>query len=198
MDLIISILLSTRLLSFLTGLPAGGSDVRFIAPRVIITPHEIALSCSLHNAYTPQLRELAQTGTPILLYLFSELYEHESGETVRRTIFESSLSYDIAGKRYLVVRSGAPDTLSFAGLDSAASVSCWFPYVPVAPLSMVRGEGTYHISVQAILGKTQVEALRKRDIDLMYYWDFKRPSMRTGKFTGRQFLSSGEAARQEK
>ena len=88
--------------------------------------------------------------------------------------------------------------LYFFGVKCSSWVNVSFRHVPVAPLGLIHEHKSYHISTHAVLGKAKVEALQKRDIDLMYYWEFKRPSMRTEKFTGRQFLQSGKAAAEEK
>jgi hypothetical protein len=189
MDLIISILLSTRLLTFLGGLGGGHSEVRFSPPQIAVAPTAITMNCSLIHAFSPELKELANTGTPVLLYLFVELYENNQKQPVAAVAVESSLLYDLVARQYRVFFSPGGDTLIFGSLDSAIAASCSFKNVLLISLDRIREIAAYHIVSFAILGKTRVEALRNREIDLMYYWDFRRPSMKTDEFSGKQLLA---------
>lgn len=45
---------------------------------------EVRLSCSLINAYPEELKRLAGTGTPVVMYLFVELKESEKSQAVKK------------------------------------------------------------------------------------------------------------------
>jgi hypothetical protein len=187
MELLISILLSTRLLTFFTGsIPVN--QAYFSEPRIYLTSTEVRMTCVLNNAWPEELKKLIETGTPIVQYLFVELKDKKTGATVKKTFQESTLTYDLIGKYYCVRKNNDPDTICFAALDTAAMRSNMFSGLKIFSLENIQEDRNYFITIYAVLGKTRVEALNNKTIDLMYYWDYKRPSIRTEVFTGKQIL----------
>jgi hypothetical protein len=96
--------------------------------------------------------------------------------------------YDVIERCYRVSRYPARDTVVFDNLDSAVAASAAMVGVPLFSLEKINPGEYYTIVTYAVLGKTLVEALHDKQIDLMYYWDYKRPSFRTEKIKGAQLL----------
>lgn len=189
MEIIISLLMGTRLLTLLGGgLGHQAAEVAFLPPRIILTQEEIRLSCSLVNAYPEELKKLVKTATPVLIYLFFELREENRRQPVKKITVESTLVYDMIAKTYCVTQSTRPDTVCCASLDTAIAASCNFSDIPVAVKKEITHEGSYSINAFAVLGKTRVEALNNKEIDCMYFWDFKRPHFATEKIKGERFF----------
>jgi hypothetical protein len=46
-------------------------------------------------------------------------------------------------------------------------------------------------TAQAILGKVRVEALDNKEIDCMYYWNYKRPGLTIKPISGKQLVVKG-------
>jgi hypothetical protein len=191
MDILIGILLGTRLFTFLTGgLSPGDVQAYLSPPQIIISQSGISVQCQVVNAYPKQLKELAKTSTPVYLYLYIELREGKDNKTVSQHTEESVLVYDIINRRYCVKQSSVPDTVRIANIDSALAEASMFYEVPVITPDRISAGQEYWLNVYAILGKTRIEALDNKEIDLMYYWDYKRPSIKTEAFAGKQLLSA--------
>jgi hypothetical protein len=197
MDFILSILLGTRLLSGLTGGLGGAPPAHFGPPQIILTSQDVRVSAELQNGYTPDLKRFAQTSTPILLYFFIELHRPKVDEPDARVVLENSLVYDMIRKEYCVKLGESRDTVRFGALDSAARAVCTFRDVPVCLLDALDPAASYYVLAYAVLGKTTVEALHNKPIDLMYYWDYKRPSFRTEPYRGEQLLVNRKPHSQE-
>lgn len=193
MEILISIIMGTRLLTlFGGGLGHDAASVSFLPPRILIAHEEVRLSCSLINAYPEELKNLAKTATPVVIYLFVELKESEKSQPVKKVTIESRLQYDLIAKVYSVIRSTGPDTVRSASLDSAIRYSCTFENIPIVRRDEIASNTDYSLSSYAVLGKTKIEALHDKEVDLMYYWDFKRPNFKTESIHGEEFFNVGK------
>ncbi|MFH0919367.1 MAG: DUF4390 domain-containing protein [Fibrobacterota bacterium] len=186
MNFILGLLVAARSLSFVTSLIGApiGTGVSFTQPQLYLTEQRIEMSVSVSNAFPADLRKLAESGTEIPFYIYAEVMETGKETPVRKTVLENRFTFDLVRKHYRVTKNTRADTLVFSTLDSAlvaaASAERFFLISPDA----LRGQSSYFISLYAILGTTRVEALQNSTLDLMYYWDFKRPSARTQSYTG--------------
>lgn len=189
MNFIFSFLVTTRILTIFTGsgvtdsLTPGIND-----PSIILTGDQVQISCAVRNPYPPELRKLAETGTPVVLYLFTELRQRKGKALIYKTTQERILWYDLIKNEYCVKKGTQPDTLRFSSGDSAISAASSFTAVNAFPRRVIRPGSRYYIQIYSILGKTKVEALANRDIDLMYYWDYKRPFIKTEMMPASLFL----------
>jgi hypothetical protein len=189
MNFLISILVAARSLTFVTSfLGDPGTNTRFLDPVLVIKGQEVMLSCFLENAYSEDLRKIASTGTAVPLYIYVNLKEENGDRVLRQKVIETQLRYDLIGKRYLVTQSVSDDTLFFAGLDSAAVASCRIKDCPVFRAEGLSRDESYIVEMYAVLGKVTVAALSGNEVDLMYYWDFKRPLLRTEPLPGTQLI----------
>lgn len=193
MNFIIGLLAAARSLTFLTNLiGAPAAPAHFTQPELRVAAREVRMSLALENAYPGELRKLAGTGTAITLYVYVELLENKKKEPVNITVVESRLWYDLINKEYRVTRNFAPDTLVFTAPDSALAAAARFENFAVFGLNKIQKREKYSLNIYAVLGKTRVEALEGHSIDLMYYWDFKRPSARTEPYAGNLFFAKQE------
>jgi hypothetical protein len=189
MEIIISLLMGTRLLTLLGGgVGHDAAAVAFLPPQLIIAHDEIRLNCRIVNAFPEELKKLIATATPVVMYLFIEV--DENGESVKKVTVESKLVYDMIAKSFAVTQSSDKDTIRTASLDSAIDASNNFKRISLIPRTQIKRDARYSVAAFAVLGKTVVEALDNREIDCMYFWDFKRPSFKTEKIKGAQFLDS--------
>lgn len=189
MEILISLIMGTRLLTlFGGGLGHEAARVSFLPPHILIVHEEVRLTCSLTDAYPEELKKLVKTATPVIIYLFVELKEDDKRSPVKKMTIESRLQYDLISKLYYVTQSTSPDTIRSASLDSAMHFSCAFNNIPVARKDEITGTAGYSITSYAVLGKTKIEALNDKEVDLMYYWDFKRPNFKTEKISGSEFF----------
>jgi hypothetical protein len=157
--------------------------------QVAVTLKDVKVSCSVVNAYPQEMKRLALSGTPVLLYVFTEARQVEKDSLVATVAAENRIEYDLVDKRCRLVRSASGDTLIFSSLDSALTASTAFGRVAVLSKMQIRADRSYYFIMWAVLGKTRVEALGNREIDLMYFWNYKRPTLRTDPFKGEQFLA---------
>jgi len=156
----------------------------------MVTDRDVRLSGEVRNAFTRDLRKLAATGAEIPLYLYVEVRQPRVDKPLRTAVAGNSLTYDLIDKKYRVVGSAGSDTLWFGTLDSAVTRACAFGDIEVIPLTEVRADGQYYFSVYGVLGKARVEALQGNTIDLMQYWDYKRPGVRTEAYAGLVLLQA--------
>jgi hypothetical protein len=191
MDLIIGLIVAVKSLVFMGGFISPDKlPVRIAAMQVNITQQDVRVSCAVSNAFTKDLRKLTRSGTPILLYVFSQVKQAGHDSLVAGMVIENMLVYDLAKKKYLLKQGLAKDTLSFANQDSAIAAASSFPMMPVMPKAGIVPDKAYYFILWAVLGKARVEALGNKDIDLMYFWDYKRPSLKTDPFLGTQLLAT--------
>ena len=189
MNFLISILVAARGLTFFTSfLGDPGTAARFLDPVLVIKGQEVMLSCLLENAYAGELGKIASTGTAVPLYIYVDLKEEGGGPALRQKVIETQLRYDLIGKRYRVTQSVSKDTLFFTTLDSAAKASCSVTECPVFRVAGLSRDQSYFVELYAVLGKVTVAALKGNEVDLMYYWDFKRPLLRTEPLPGTQLI----------
>ena len=189
MNFIVGIIMAVRSLTFMASfVSVDSSAVSFIEPQIILSEQEAKIKIGLKNALTGELLKLASSGTTIPLYIYVDLMKENAKEPAFRTIVEIELNYDFAAKRYNVRRNLSQDTLYVSTLDSAVQAVSFLPAFPIFPTAILDRNEFYHLNIYSILGKTTVEALGNNNLDLMYYWDFKRPSIKTEKYKGESFI----------
>jgi hypothetical protein len=118
--------------------------------------------------------------------------EGEKKHLVKKVTVENRMVYDMIAGRFSVTRSAASDTLIFSEIDSALNAAARFPDIPVIIKKEIRQESSYIFTAQAIVGKARVEALDNKEIDCMYYWNYKRPTLRTSEIKGEELLKGGK------
>jgi hypothetical protein len=190
MDFIISLLMGTRLLALFGGGLGSEAAPVFLEPKLIIAAQEIHLTCILANAFPPELKNLARTATPVVIYLVITVSEGDSRRTIKKVTEVSRMEYDMISRRYCITRSSTQDTLWLGTIDSAIAASVTFTGVPVLPRREIKKELSYVFTAQAILGKTRVEALDNKEIDCMYYWNYKRPTFTTSALRGERLSAT--------
>ena len=191
MDLIIGLIVAVKSLVFMGGyISPDKIPARISGMQVHVTQQDIRVSCVVAHAFARDLRKLAQSGTPILLYVFTQVKQADNDSLVTATVVENRLVYDLARKRYFMKQNSAQDTLSFDELDSALAAASTFAMIPVMTKDRTGPDKSYYFIMWAVLGKTRIEALGNKDIDLMYFWDYKRPTLRTEPFAGTQLLAT--------
>jgi hypothetical protein len=188
MNFIISFLMGTRLLTLLGGGVGHDPAVAFQQPQILITRSEIRLNCRLVNGYPEELKKLIATATPVFVYLFLEF--NENGDPVVKVTIESTISYDLIGKSYSITKSSSPDTVRRSTIDSATAIAGAFVNVPLYEKGRLKAGALYSVNGYAVLGKTKVEALDNKEIDCMYFWNFRRPSFKTEKIPGEQLINA--------
>jgi hypothetical protein len=190
MEFIVGLLVAVKSLVFMGGYIAPDkAHVTITGVQVVVTSQEVRAGCDVVNAYPLELRKLAQSGTPILLYVFTEARQVRKDSLVGSCAAENGIEYDLLAKQYRVRRSVQADTLLFSNLDSALAASARFNGMNVIPKEKIDPQKSYYFIMWAVLGKTKVEALGNKEIDLMYFWNYSRPSLRTDPFLGEQFLA---------
>lgn len=184
MDIIISLLMGTRLLTLFGGGLGSEPAPVFLEPKIIIAAEEVRLTCLLANAFPPELKNLAQTATPVVIYLVVSVSESDTRRMVKKITAENRMVYDMITRRYCVFKSVTRDTVWLGTIDSAVTASVTFAEIPILSRRDIRKESSYVFAAQAILGKTRVEALDNKAIDCMYYWNYKRPTFSTSAIRG--------------
>jgi hypothetical protein len=194
MNFILALLAAAKSIGMAAGIvTAGKSDVIIVQPRIIIAPREIRLSCVLSNAWPADLKKLARTGTDIILYLIIETRRNPGNTVVGRVTVERRLQYDAVARSYIVISNPPADTADFGALDSALIASVTFDNVPAMPKASLDAGAEYSFVIYGVLGTTKVEALDNSGIDLMYFWNYRRPMAETERFRG-SVLKEGKAA----
>jgi hypothetical protein len=189
MSFLIGLIMTAKGVLFFSGSLGGSQSLAELsAPRIILSGNEIKVNCAVTNALPQDLKRLAESGTQILIYLTLDLRDATDRTSVNRAIVENSLRYDLINKRYIVVSSVDNDTLEYTAPDSALASFTRFLKVPVAATKKISADHTYYIEMFSMLGKVRVEAVGNKEIDLMYFWNFKRPSVRTEKMEGVNLL----------
>ena len=193
MNFIIGLLAAARGLTFLTNLiGAPATPVHFTQPELRVAAREVRMSLALENAYPDELKKLAGTGTVVPLYVYVELLEGKKKAPVNTAVIESRVWYDLINREYRVTKNFTPDTMVFQAPDSALAAAARFENFAVFNLDKIQKREKYSLNIYAVLGKARVEALEGHHMDLMYYWDFKRPSARTEPYAGNMFFMKQE------
>jgi hypothetical protein len=190
MELIVGLLVAVKSLVFMGGYIAPDKvQVKITAMQVVVTRQDVMVGCQVANAFPAQIKKLAQSGTPILLYVFAEARQVKKDSLVGSVVAEKRLEYDLVARQYRVTGGGGKDTLTFASPDSALAACAGFARLAVLPKDKIKPDKSYYFIMWAVLGRVKVEALANKEIDLMYFWNYKRPTLRTGPFKGGQFLA---------
>lgn len=184
MQFIVSLLAASRIFAFLGGSFVGGPEVLIGPPEIVVTAAGVHTSWEIQNVYSPELRKLAETGTFVRLYLLVGLENGQGGQPVSRKTLESGLFYDLVQNQFFVIKSTLADTLRFATLDSAIVAASRLGPVMMLAGAHVDPSVGYVFTAQAVLGKTSIDALGGRSIDLMHYWNYRRPGIRTEPIPG--------------
>jgi hypothetical protein len=186
MNIILAILAAAKSIGMAAGILAmGKSSAAISPPSLLMTGTAVSVTCRIDNAYPAELKKLAGTGTAIIMYLFVETRQSRDNRIVSTVSAENSLLYDAVSGNYLIVRKPVLDTLRFHSLDSAVTASAMFTRIPVATKDKFAGDRSYSFILYGVLGKTSVEALNGGAVDLMYFWNYRRPMARTEPFDGR-------------
>ncbi len=187
MSFILGLLVAAKGIALAVGIVfSGSSPVTVSSPRLTLTDDKILLSCRLSNAFNDELSKLAASGTEIPLYLMVETRGDDG--VVERATVQRTLVFDILQGRFLLLAHPPPDTARFSSRDSALAAFTRFNNVPALSLEKIQPRGRYSFVIYAILGKTRVEALEGGSLDLMYYWRYRRPLIKTEPFRGSELL----------
>ncbi len=190
MDFIAGLIIAVKSLVFMGGyISPDAQPVRISGMTVHVVNRAVSVSCSVSNAFTPELKKLAASGTPILLYMFADLKQQGSDSVIAATAVESRCDYDLATRMFRIIHSVQNDTVYFVNVDSALADAARFKKIPVSPAQNLSRDKAYYFVLYSVLGKTRVEALQNNTIDLMYFWNYKRPSLKTESFAGSQFMT---------
>jgi hypothetical protein len=155
---------------------------------ILVGTETIRIHCQVSRAFPDELRELIRSGTPVPLYLSASLHPDQGSEPQRSVLLRRTIAYDITTERCILINEPARDTSRFDQLDSALSVAARFDSVIVAGTNELLPEARYSIRASAFLGKTSIEALQNKAIDLMYFWNFNRPGAQTQSYSARTLL----------
>lgn len=189
MGFLIGLILAAKGLVFFSGNLSGEqSRAAITPPKIILGADLVRVSCSLQDAFSNDLKKLAESGTEILLYINLDLKDAGTRKNIRSVMAENSLVYNLVSKQFCVSQNRGADTLKYAALDSALSALGRFKEIPLISTSQIRPERSYYVEMFSVLGKVKVPALQNKEIDLMYFWSFKRPTARTEMIPGNQFL----------
>src|SRR3989339_242736 len=162
MNFILGLLVAARSLSFVTSL-LGAVDtmnVSFAQPQIYLTEQRIEMTVTVHNAFSADLKKLAESGTDIPFYIYADVIETGKESPVQKNILESRLMFDLVHKNFRVKKSTQSDTLVFSTLDSAIVAATSFSRFALIAPDLLRDESSYSVSLTAVLGSTRVEALR--------------------------------------
>ena len=189
MSFLIALLAAAKGLTLITGLLAGNQSAVSVTPeKIIVAGQQVFVTVRVDNAFPPELRKLAATGTAITLYVFIELHEERERKPAASAIAESRLVFDIIENTYTVTGTPRPGERLHSSPDSAIADACLFENIPVAPVSAIRADRSYRFTLNGILGKTRVEALDNNEINLIFFWNYRRPSARTEPVAGNDLL----------
>lgn len=190
MSAIIGILMAVRSLTIMAGFASSDSSkVTFNQPQISVSESAIQINASLNNAVTDDMRKMAIAGTAIPLFIVITL-DSDGKEPVAESKSMNLLLYDPLKSEFTIQRQSAPGK-SFKSIDEALYDFVRFSNVYICSLSVIRKEKSYILNLQALLGKAKVDALGGNSFDFMYYWDYKRPSIRTEPVSGQLFLYGG-------
>jgi hypothetical protein len=196
MNYLIALLTAAKALTVTFGFvtPGAHEHRRLHIEHLMIHRQEIRIDCRIHRAFPAQLRELVRSGTPIPLYLSVEMIDEHQATPVRSILLRRTIVYDVVADSVFVIHAPRNDTAAFAHIDSALSRAATFQDVFVAHTHDITENHHYHLHLYTYLGKTSIEALKNKAIDLMYFWDFKRPAIKTESYTGATLLRSSRHA----
>ncbi|MBD3420809.1 MAG: DUF4390 domain-containing protein [Chitinivibrionales bacterium] len=187
MNFIIGLLIAAKGIVLFSGIFAlSKSNAQLGQPELILSASEIRLSTQIQNAFSKDLKKLANSGTRILIYLFIETREARGDRVVHKVVQSRELLYDLVDKQYAIVRNEI-DTTTLATIDAAMIASTTFHNIAVAPVDIIDAQKRYYFVAYGVLGKTTVEALEGKELDLMYFWNYRRPTIRTQRFDGSRF-----------
>ena len=185
MDFLTGLLIAVKSLVFMGGyVNASTSNPTFTQIALTTTQSDISVSCQLSTLFPDDLAKLAQAGATITLYLTSELRIRQTDSLVASKQTRHILTYDLVTNFYRIEKSYAPLHDSIVVADSAFKYMGAFLNIPLLNRTGIEEEKSYYISMYAVLGKTSLVAMNNRTIDLMYFWRYKRPFLKTAPFPG--------------
>ncbi|MFH1761012.1 MAG: DUF4390 domain-containing protein [bacterium] len=189
MSFLIGLLIAAKGLLFFSGSISGEkSPAVFNRPQILISNEYLKLNCRINNAFSKDLKKLAETGTPIILYLNIDFINASIEETVKTLLLERILIYDLVKKKYLITFTGRKESLIYNTLDSAISGLSNFSDISLLSTVNIQPGHYYFMQIFGLLGKVKVDALDNKEIYLMYFWNFKRPAVRTEQYLGYKFI----------
>ena len=189
MNFIVGILAAAKGLALLTGLIVLNTSTASVSPTAVtVDGGFVRITCVVEDAYPRELEDLARTGTDIPLYVVVAIHGDDRDEPLGESTSRSRLVYDMVEQVYRVEFGVGGQGRVYGTLDSAIAASSTFERIALVPIGRIDSTSTYVVTVQAVLGKTSVEALENNRIDLMYYWNYKRPVARTQPIEGRALL----------
>jgi hypothetical protein len=154
---------------------------------ISVDQSNISLSVSLKNGIDEEMRKMIAAGTPIPLFLLIDLEDTEQNTIVTNIKHMNLLQYNPVNYEYSIFNQSGLKKY-FTDIDSAIKAFAQFRDVHICSLSIINKESQYVIKIQSLLGTTKIDALGGNDFDLMYYWDYKRPSLKTEPVSGKLFM----------
>ncbi|MBL8027473.1 MAG: DUF4390 domain-containing protein [Fibrobacteres bacterium] len=191
MSAIIGILMAVRSLTIMAGFATGDSSkVTFNQPQISVSKSSVTVNASLKNAVTDDMRKMALAGTAIPLFVVVTLNSGSTKIPLAESKSMNILLFDPLKGEFHVQRESAAEK-SYKSIDEAFSDFVSFNNMHVCSLSVFSKEQSYVFKLQALLGTAKVDALGGNTFDFMYYWDYKRPSIRTEPISGQLILYGG-------
>ncbi len=185
MDFLAGLLIAVKSLVFVGGyVSTDKSTPTFTSVEIITKTSQIAFSCELEHAFSSELAKLSVSGTTIPINLFAELRCKENDSLLIRVIVKHSILFDLSSRSFTLQKSYTTREDTTTVIDTALRHASTFIQIPLINRNQISAQRSYYISIYAILGKATMEAMNNNIIDLMFFWRYKRPFVRTQAFPG--------------
>lgn len=164
----------------LTGL---GGDVSLSTPLISLSSGYILVSCGVEHGLNKDLRNVIDSGTPITLRFTCRLVDQTEDNTAVEVIALRTVTCNMADSTYQI-RFLDPDSSAQMMVTIFDETSPFFRLDAVRfyPLDTM-DDTVYKIIVEASLDPIRVEAMGRKDFNLMAFWNFKRLKTSSGRFT---------------
>ena len=161
---------------FIDGIEPVFSDV-----RIGIVENALVLSMCLENCYTEELDKILMSGQAVTLRFQAELFDHNQKLPVLTKQFHQTLRYNPLEKYYLLYFSEKDNSTIYYELQHVHLQFSTLNNIELLKSGDLEKGHDYFIRLTAYLDPITFIG-EKSDLDLMLYWNNKKPVINTESF----------------
>ncbi len=152
-----------------------GVNPSFENVTIIQQYDNIVCSAELSNCFSDDFNKIFNSGQTISITFIIRLYEKNNKTPLVKKEFYHQVKYDLVDRYYEVYLSEIEETFIYTELSEVKNKIIDISDIEIIEIDELESGKKYYIEMSASLPTIYLDAV-KRDVNLMIFWNFKKPT----------------------
>jgi hypothetical protein len=164
-----------------------GTQPVFNELQLVVTANMLYLSTELQDCYTPEFDKVLSSGQAVTLYFQFEIYLEKSERPIIKRDFSHIVRYNPLDRQFELYCSESNTYHYFNSLEQVHANFTRLQQVPLLEAVNLEAGRSYYLRAEAYLADIRLLG-EGVELNMMLFWDEKRPVARSGLFDLSFFL----------